>query len=116
MCKRGGSLNGTQNAYEKRRDIVFKSVLRKIKKDFKADFYHHTQYDRTKRSRSPLYYYKCLRLYVEHLYNTKNVKLSEEFLNQVIYNLGKYLLSPLPLNLSLESNLIIVYRMPIIQK
>lgn len=72
---------------DKRRDILFKTLLRKIKKDFKADFYNKTEYDRTKRSKSPVHFYNCLRSYVKRIFRGEK-DIADTHVDEICFNLG----------------------------
>jgi hypothetical protein len=61
-----------------RKDVVYKTILRKIRKEYLNEFNTRTKYILTKRSRKPTYLLEKLEEYADFLLDGKNSDLTDE--------------------------------------
>ena len=70
----------------KRKDVSLKSLLRKIKKFFWIDFQCITMYNEQKKNKGDDYYEKCLRIYIE-------IVFQEQATPEFVFILGSFISS-----------------------
>lgn len=80
-----------------RYEVIYKNLLRDLRKYFFQDFNECSDFSRNKKKASPNYYFSCIKEYIKqkkiYEFSSKDQEISEEELENLAFHLGS-LISP----------------------
>ena len=100
----------TKTGLRKRKDVVFKALLRKIRSYYWKNFNHTTHYNVLKKNPHPTLYKECLKVYLDAEFaGEQNTIVNEE----LVLTLGDLMTSEGASNLSINETYLTLYKFSI---